>query len=94
MAKTSAKFRSKLAAMLCVAVVAMQCVAAVPTRLSCEYCENPVGVEASKPRLSWWLPEGAKEQTAYRVVVGGALGFGLGRKQPVGERPVRRQGTR
>ena len=39
--------------------VAMQCVAATPTRLSCEYCDNPVGVEAAKPRLSWWLPEGA-----------------------------------
>ncbi len=49
----------------------LECAAATPTHLTCEYRENPVGVEAEKPRLSWWLPEGSRTQKAYRIVVDG-----------------------
>ena len=41
------KKRYILAVFAVVFGVAMQCVAATPTRLSCEYCDNPVGVEAA-----------------------------------------------
>ena len=48
-----------------------RCPAPAPTHLTCEYRENPVGVEAERPRLSWWLPEGSKRQLAYRIVADG-----------------------
>lgn len=37
------------------------------TRLRTEYLNNPVGVDFSRPRLSWNC-EGGKKQTAYRIV--------------------------
>ena len=43
-----------------------------PVGLSCEYLENPLGIDNPSPRLSWRLDDartGAR-QTAYRVVVG------------------------
>lgn len=45
--------------------------ALVPTRLRCEYLENPLAVEAVQPRLSWVLEsnEHAQHQTAYRILV-------------------------
>jgi alpha-L-rhamnosidase len=41
------------------------------TNLRCEYSENPLGVETQKPRLSWQLASGERNQrqTAYRVLV-------------------------
>ncbi|TDQ06949.1 glycoside hydrolase family 78 protein [Pedobacter metabolipauper] len=43
-----------------------------PIALKCEHLENPIGVDAAHPRLSWMMSDnrtGAK-QTAYRIVVG------------------------
>ena len=41
------------------------------TTLRCEYAENPMGVDATQPRLSWVLEskQRAQRQTAYQVVV-------------------------
>ncbi len=38
-----------------------------PTRLRVEHLEEPFGIDVARPRLSWWLPVGAREQRAYRV---------------------------
>jgi alpha-L-rhamnosidase len=45
--------------------------AATAIRLRCEYLDNPLGVEAAKPRLSWELKADRRNerQTAYQVVV-------------------------
>jgi alpha-L-rhamnosidase len=39
--------------------------------LRCEHLENPLGIDANQPRLSWKLEssERAQGQTAYRVLV-------------------------
>lgn len=41
------------------------------TKLTCEYLENPLGIDEVKPRLSWNLtsPERNQTQTAYEVLV-------------------------
>ena len=65
------KLHTTLAVFAVVCAVTLKCVAAIPTHLTCEYRENPVGVEAENPRLSWWLPEGSRTQKAYRIVVDG-----------------------
>lgn len=43
----------------------------VVTHLRCEYLENPEGIDAIKPRLSWQLvsEERGQKQTAYQVLV-------------------------
>ncbi|MCX8156692.1 MAG: glycoside hydrolase family 78 protein [Verrucomicrobiae bacterium] len=45
--------------------------ALVPQNLRCEYLENPVAVETTRPRLSWEVSSAARgqSQTAYRVLV-------------------------
>ncbi len=45
-----------------------------PTRLRCEYAENPLGIDAARPRLSWALEssERGQVQTAYQVLVAGS----------------------
>ena len=42
-----------------------------PLALKCEYAENPLGVDAARPRLSWRVesPRRAKMQTAYQLLV-------------------------
>lgn len=42
-----------------------------PTRLRCENRDHPLGVDAQRPRLSWWMesPVRGEKQTAYRVLV-------------------------
>jgi len=40
---------------------------AAPTHLTCEYRENPVGVDVEHPRLSWWLDPADRRQLAYRI---------------------------
>ena len=37
------------------------------TRLRVEYLKNPIGIDITKPRLSWNC-EGGKKQSAYRIV--------------------------
>ena len=45
--------------------------AADATHLRCEYLENPLGIEASQPRLSWAIESNRRSdrQTAYQVLV-------------------------
>jgi alpha-L-rhamnosidase len=38
-----------------------------PTRLRVEHLSGAVGIGTTRPRLSWWLPEGACEQVGYRI---------------------------
>jgi alpha-L-rhamnosidase len=40
-------------------------------QLRCEYLENPLGIDAAQPRLSWILEAGGRgeEQTAYQILV-------------------------
>lgn len=41
------------------------------TQLTCEYLENPLGIDVAKPRLSWTLSATARQQTqsAYEIVL-------------------------
>ena len=41
--------------------------------LRCEYLENPLGIDATRPRLSWIIESNqrAEKQTAYQVLVAG-----------------------
>lgn len=53
-------------------LVASTCAADLtPVHLRCEYLENPIGIDITKPRLSWRLVSDARGQTqsAYRVLV-------------------------
>ena len=45
------------------------------THLRCEYKENPLGVGAARPRLSWQLQSDTRgqRQSAYRILVGPSL---------------------
>lgn len=45
--------------------------ALLPVHLRCEYLENPVAVDTTRPRLSWEVTSAARgqSQTAYRVLV-------------------------
>lgn len=47
------------------------CVSVRPTRLRCEYLENPLGIDVKIPRLSWILQsdERGQKQTARQVLV-------------------------
>ncbi len=42
-----------------------------PQRLRCEYLENPLGIDETRPRLSWWVhdPRRGAMQSAYRILV-------------------------
>jgi alpha-L-rhamnosidase len=45
-----------------------------PVRLRCEYFDNPLGIDAAKPRLSWIIEAREKQaravrQTAYQIIV-------------------------
>ncbi len=46
-----------------------------PLRLRCEYVENPLGVDETRPRLSWWVddPRPAEIQTAYQILAASCL---------------------
>ncbi|MHC4123778.1 MAG: glycoside hydrolase family 78 protein [Planctomycetota bacterium] len=43
-------------------------------KLRCEYLVNPLGIDVTKPRLSWVLQSGKKgqKQTAYQILVAGS----------------------
>jgi alpha-L-rhamnosidase len=38
--------------------------------LRVEHLDEPLGIDTLRPRLSWWLPEGAHAQVAYRLRAG------------------------
>jgi alpha-L-rhamnosidase len=38
-----------------------------PSRLRVEHLSEALGIGTTRPRLSWWLPDGAREQVAYRI---------------------------
>ena len=42
-----------------------------PCALTVEYRENPVGIDAAKPRFAWKLPNGVVRQTAYEIEADG-----------------------
>ncbi|WP_418262527.1 hypothetical protein [Flavobacterium faecale] len=50
----------------------------VTNDLKCEYRENPLGLDNTKPRLSWKLKETnqsrGQQQTAYQIIVASTLG--------------------
>jgi alpha-L-rhamnosidase len=45
-----------------------------PARLRCEYRDNPMGIDATRPRLSWVVESRRRDerQTAYQVLVAGS----------------------
>jgi len=47
------------------------CIVNAPSRLRCEYMENPVGLDVARPRLFWRMESGARgaRQTAWQVQV-------------------------
>ncbi|EFC82771.1 family 78 glycoside hydrolase catalytic domain [Parafrankia sp. EUN1f] len=51
-----------------------------PNNLRVEHLVDPLGLTVRVPRLSWWLPEGTRRQSAYRIraVVDG-VGWDTGR---------------
>jgi alpha-L-rhamnosidase len=50
--------------------------AARAVRLRCEYLENPLGIDATRPRLSWWMHDDRRgaRQTAWQVRVASDAG--------------------
>jgi alpha-L-rhamnosidase len=38
-----------------------------PTRLRVEHLVGALGIDTTRPRFSWWLPDGTRRQLAYRV---------------------------
>lgn len=46
-----------------------------PTRLRCEYLENPIGIDTKIPRLSWQLTseKRGQKQSAYRIIVASSV---------------------
>lgn len=59
-----------ISALLCVSTRAQTTASVV--NLKCEYLQNPLGIDAKQPRLTWMLADerqGAK-QTAYQIIVG------------------------
>ena len=57
--------------MMCLADMAWAGAQIAPARLRCEYRENPLGIDAAKPRLSWICESSQRgqRQTGYRILV-------------------------
>ena len=66
----------KLTILLLMPLAALQ--ASAPVNLRCEFRVNPLGIDASRPRLSWVIESKDKGvlQTAYQVVVDGVWDSG------------------
>jgi alpha-L-rhamnosidase len=62
---------SKTLFLVCLSFVAQAASALQPTRLTCEYIENPLGIDETKPRLSWQFvaTQRNQKQTAYELMV-------------------------
>jgi alpha-L-rhamnosidase len=82
----------RVAASLLTAVAMLSCIPAASanglSRLRCEYLENPLGIDESKPRLSWMISDSKSEipnlksslargqlQTAYQILVASSPGL-------------------
>ena len=63
--------RFKLLSLIFAIVILSASASATPVRLRCEYLENPLGIDAAMPHLSWQSDSAARnwKQTAYQVVV-------------------------
>ncbi len=57
-----------------VSLLEIGCSELQPTRLTCEYLVNPMGIDVAAPRLAWINESGGRGQfqTAYRVLVAGS----------------------
>lgn len=57
-----------------VSLLEIGCSELQPTRLTCEYLVNPMGIDVAAPRLAWINESGTRGQfqTAYRVLVAGS----------------------
>ncbi|HXF27419.1 MAG TPA: alpha-L-rhamnosidase N-terminal domain-containing protein, partial [Bryobacteraceae bacterium] len=64
------KFRATLAA-ICLSGWAAGAATVKPVNLRCEYRDQPVGIDAGVPRLSWQIQDARRDamQTAYQIVV-------------------------
>ncbi|MCS7471310.1 glycoside hydrolase family 78 protein [Stieleria sp. ICT_E10.1] len=64
-------FATFIASSLFAVCLATQVSAIEPVHLRCEYIENPVGLDITKPRLSWQVTSirRGQSQSAYRVIV-------------------------
>src|SRR3954465_8961717 len=62
---------SKRIFILWMALVGGICSAAVTKELRCEYLNNPLGIDATAPRLSWIITSNQRGemQTAYQILV-------------------------
>ena len=60
-----------LLALCAAAISTLPADAMSPTKLRCEYLENPLGIDVLQPRLSWVLTsdERGAKQTAYQILV-------------------------
>ncbi|WP_242696488.1 glycoside hydrolase family 78 protein [Longitalea luteola] len=62
----------------------------IPTNLQCEYINNPLGIDAEQPRISWQLKDSRNGavQTGYQLIVGTdslAVSQGLGNSWQSGQ---------
>jgi len=64
-------FRRPLLILLCVVASAFTAYSASlqPVALRCEYRENPLGLDETRPRLTWRMESDERDQrqTAYRI---------------------------
>ncbi len=63
--------RSRLISVIIVIVILTSAASASPVRLRCEYLENPLGIDAAAPHLSWQSDNTERnwKQAAYQVLV-------------------------
>ena len=47
-----------------------------PHALRVEHLDQPLGIRTTAPRLSWRLPDGARQQKAYRITADNAWDSG------------------
>lgn len=61
-----------------------------PTRLRCEGLVNPLGLDAARPRLSWWVndPRPGARQSAWQVEVTGPAGVHWDSGRVAGDRSL------
>ncbi len=67
-------FRNWIVCALMVSTSILAAARVEPVALRCEYRENPLGIDAASPRLSWRIEtkERGQGQSAYRVLVAGS----------------------